>query len=268
MICLSQSDLPDHAQALLEKYQQEIDGLPDYRSRVSAAKVNFSRHNTARREPFKTVRATLTSLCCGAQRCMYCEDSCADEVEHFKPKDLYPEVCFVWENYLYSCGRCNGPKNNKFAVFASGNPLPIEVARGRNAPIVPPFPGNTVLINPRVENPLDFLEIDLATGVISARGRKNSRNFRRAEYTIHLLRLNDRPELLQARQSAYRSYLARLEQYVQRKSAGVSSAALDRLSHAIQRMEHRSVWNEMQRQAQRMGELRAIFDLAPEAQLW
>ena len=48
---------------------------------------------------------------------MYCEDSVGDEVEHHRPKNLYPDHTFLWDNYLYACGPCNGPKNNRFAVF-------------------------------------------------------------------------------------------------------------------------------------------------------
>ena len=33
-------------------------------------------------------------MCAGAKRCMYCEDSAADEVEHHLPKNLYPEFVF------------------------------------------------------------------------------------------------------------------------------------------------------------------------------
>ena len=52
---------------------------------------------------------------------MYCEDSVADEVEHFRPKDLYPDVVFAWRNYLYACGQCNGGKNNRFSIVRAGH---------------------------------------------------------------------------------------------------------------------------------------------------
>src|SRR5437016_3624190 len=107
MIRIPDCPLPDHARGKLQLYQSQIDGYTDYAQRVQSAKADFARYNISSREPFKTIHNTLTALCCGARRCMYCEDSCADEVEHFRPKDLYPEACFVWENYLFSCGRCN-----------------------------------------------------------------------------------------------------------------------------------------------------------------
>ncbi|MBX3729546.1 MAG: hypothetical protein KF858_10215 [Candidatus Sumerlaeia bacterium] len=38
---------------------------------------------------------------------MYCEDSRATDIEHIRPKEHYPEVAFVWENYAYACNVCN-----------------------------------------------------------------------------------------------------------------------------------------------------------------
>lgn len=42
------------------------------------------------------------------------------------PKNMYPEKVFVWSNYLFSCGLCNGPKNNQFAVFDNTGNVVIE----------------------------------------------------------------------------------------------------------------------------------------------
>ena len=50
----------------------------------------------------------------GARRCGYCEDSDGDEIEHIKPRDLYPEKTFAWENYLLACGQCNRSKSSRF----------------------------------------------------------------------------------------------------------------------------------------------------------
>ncbi len=104
------------ATKLLE-YQAEVNAVTSYKHRVAEGKRLFSLRNTASNSAFKVVRATLETMCSGARRCCYCEDSCADEVEHIRPKDLYPELVFAWENYLYACGPCNGPKQNKFHVF-------------------------------------------------------------------------------------------------------------------------------------------------------
>lgn len=42
--------------------------------------------------------------------CSYCEMYLSDkvEVEHVCPKSQYPYFCLAWENFLLSCGPCNG----------------------------------------------------------------------------------------------------------------------------------------------------------------
>lgn len=50
------------------------------------------------------------------QKCAFCESKPAEsgniEVEHFKPKSLYPELAFDWENLLPICRRCNNSKSD------------------------------------------------------------------------------------------------------------------------------------------------------------
>ena len=134
----------------LRRWQTAIDALPAYQDRVAEAKKQFSAKNTTRNATFKHVKEVLTQMCQGARRCGYCEDSWADEVEHIRPKDLYPEAVFDWNNYLYACGPCNGPKNNQFAIL-HGSPLALHhVTRAQSAAIVPPLAGPFALIDPRI----------------------------------------------------------------------------------------------------------------------
>lgn len=208
-------------------------------------------------------------MCSGAQRCAYCEDSVADEVEHIKPKDLYPESVFVWENYLYACGPCNGPKNNQFAVFSSMAEQFTDVTRGRKALVVPPEEGDPVLINPRIENPLDFLYLDLVdTFYFLPRLGLDTKKQKRADYTIDILRLNAKDYLVEARAEAFGSYRARLSEYISDKASGVKGTHLDKRVKAQQRMQHPTVWREMQRQQKLIPALKYLFDLAPEAASW
>jgi hypothetical protein len=88
---------------------------------------------------------------------------------------------------------CNGPKNNRFAVFSKqGDVLPIE--RKRGDPARKPPAGAKVLLHPRLENPLDYLMLDIGGGTFRfvPIGRRDSREFKRAEYTIEILALNRR----------------------------------------------------------------------------
>ena len=269
MIQLSNLNLFQTAHDKLNNWQQTVDNIADYSKRVDDAKKLFARYNKANNPTFRHVRQVLTQICSGARRCAYCEDSVADEVEHIKPKDLYPEAVFVWENYLYACGPCNAPKNNKFAIFSYATDQFTNVTRKSRDPVAEPEAGEPVLINPRIENPLDLLQLDLmGTFYFLPHLSLDSRSRQRAEYTIEVLRLNDRDYLVEARAEAFDSYRARLFEYTTRKSTGTSQNQLNDLIKALQRMQHPTVWREMQRQQPIISTLKELFNLAPEALTW
>jgi uncharacterized protein (TIGR02646 family) len=254
-----------HARKLKE-YQAWVDSQPDYPQRVEAAKARFQACNRPSNATFRAVRLTLKEMCHGSRRCMYCEDAPADEVEHFKPKDLYPEVAFAWDNYLYACGPCNGPKNNQFSVLS--RKAIVDVTRGRDDPVVPPRKGRPALINPRKENPLDFLMLDIINTfefiVISDPGSLESE---RAEYTLRVLRLNERDYLKKSRRTAYGAYRSLLREYSEEAVAG-NHAAAHRIKNYILESNHATVWAEMKRQKGSIPELQALFDRAPDALHW
>ena len=269
MIRLLPVELPQHALDALHGFQRRVDAGATYADQVVLAKRLFPQQNKPKNKTFNAVKHALTELCSGARRCCYCEDSVADEVEHIKPKDLYPEVVFAWENYLYACGRCNGPKNNGFAVFATDDGRVVDVRRARGAPVLPPTPGAAVLIDPRWEDPLEYMELDLLdTFVMVPLDDADSPRHQRAAYTIELLGLNRRDYLLEARAQAYHSYRAHLVEYIHRRDNGVAPAALHTLISVVKRMSHPTVWREMQRQQQLMPELETLFSQAPEALTW
>lgn len=250
----------------LQRYQAKVDAAGNYRSKVEEGKKLFSRYNRKTNPVFKTVRACLASMCSGARRCGYCEDSAADEVEHFKPKALYPEVVFVWKNYVLSCGPCNGAKISQFAII-QGNGL-VDVTRGQNAPILKPQNGAPAPINPRIEDPLNFLDLEITdTFQFLPREGLSQLDEGRAEYSIKLLKLN-RDVLLEARRDAYRSYRARLREYRDIRDNGASNRELRTLRHAIITSSHPTVWCEMLRQQSTIPELRNLFLDVPEALNW
>ena len=97
--------------------QRHVNDAGSYADQVAEAKRLFAQHNKRGDAAFDEVKQLLDRTCPGIRRCHYCQDSCADEVEHMRPKDLYPREVFQWANYLYACGPCNGPKNNRYAVI-------------------------------------------------------------------------------------------------------------------------------------------------------
>ena len=181
------------------------------------------------------------------------------------PKDLYPDRVFVWENYLFACGRCNGGKSSHFAVIVH-NAL-VDVTRRREAPIRKPRAGSPALVNPREENPMQYLDLEMTTFLFLPREDLDQIHEERARYTIDVLRLN-RDVLLEARQEAYGAYRARLVEYRDHKVRQVAESKLEILISAIVSSAHPTVWREMQRQGILIAELRDLFSAVPEALTW
>ena len=260
MLKIGNGRLPRIHQDKLAEYQKDVDEKCSYPEQVAAAKTLFSSRNRKRNRTFAAVRKELADLCSGTRRCMYCEDSVADEVEHFRPKDLYPEVVFAWMNYLYACGPCNRGKINKFFVI-DGTGAFVDVTRPRKAPVVRPASGDVALIDPRRENPLDFLMLDLRdTFEFTPIADAGTQDHKRARYTIDVLGLNDRDFLVEARAIAFENYFALLERYGRERDSQRRRGVM----RAIRNNNHPTVWSEMKRQRQRWEALADLFAHAPE----
>lgn len=269
MILLPEVPLARDAVNGLAEYQAGVDAEASYQDRVAAGKRLFSARNKRGNAIFDAVKRALDQMCSGARRCAYCEDSMADEVEHVRPKDLYPDRVFSWTNYIYACGPCNGPKGSAFAVFPAGNEVPVEVARKRGAAVVPPIAGDDVLIDPRREDATNLLVLDLRdTYWFAPRAKAGTREHQRAIYTIKVLHLNDRDALPRSRRAAYVDYVNYLRRYRADRDSGVSAAALSTLRDGITTRQHPTVWKEMQRQHAQIPELTPLFGGVPEALTW
>jgi uncharacterized protein (TIGR02646 family) len=263
MIQLPEIPLPEKVARRLEAWQDEVDALPDYPTRVEAAVKRFKTRNKKDDPTFGAVRSTLAEMCSGSQRCVYCEDSAAYQVEHVHPKAIYPDMVFRWPNYVFACGWCNGPKSDQFEVFQDPDDVLVDVTRWRGSLLQAPAPGSPVLIHPRTENGLDFLSLDLAgTFLFLPRQGLSPRNRIRAERTITILRLNARDALAESRNAAFNDYLAHLERYVEEKHRNAQDLAERRAR--LMRRGHPTVWFEMRRQRESYSTLAALFGEAPE----
>lgn len=248
----------------LAGYQAEVDAVGGYPAQVSAAALLWPLRS--RRSGFSEVRARLAEMCTGAQRCCWCEDSAGTDIEHIRPKSLYPERTFRWENYLLACAGCNRTKGSQFAVLAGDSV--VDVSRGPGAPISRPARGAAVLVDPRVEDPLAYLDLEIVdTFLFLAREGLSRTDEQRAKYTIGLLDLN-REHLRVARREAYGAYRARLVEYRQERELGAPEVALTRLANAIVASAHPTVWREMQRQRAQLDEMATLFGDVPEALDW
>lgn len=78
-------------------------------------------------------------------KCMYCESKIKHidhgEIEHIKPKSLFNDLIFSWENLGFTCSVCNKNKSNYYSA---------------STPVIDPF----------IENPGDHL-IALGTLIFS-----------------------------------------------------------------------------------------------------
>ena len=254
----------------LQSYQSEVDGSGAYPMRVEAAARMYGAHARNDRSPFREVRTILRGMCSGVERCMYCEDAPANEVEHVRPKSLYPELAFRWENFLFACGPCNGPKGNRFRLFVPpGAASEHEAARVGGSPVIAPPAGDSLLLDPRVDDPLEFFSLDLVgTFLFVGRHPLGSRERRRAEYTLDLLGLNRRDVLVRARRTAFHHLRNALRSYVADRDSKVAPADLAAHAETVRNTSHATVWAEMKRQHTKIGKLSELFAAAPEALAW
>lgn len=72
------------------------------------------------------IKQALTEMFNG--KCAYCESQIEHidygDIEHFKPKSLYPNLAFVWSNLLLACSICNRTyKKTQFPLETEEGPL-------------------------------------------------------------------------------------------------------------------------------------------------
>jgi len=263
MLHLPPEELPPRVRESLANARDKLAAVGDYAARVADAERHW---NNARPSVVNPVRATLQHMCGEAEACCYCANSIGSEVEHVRPKALYPDETFVWPNLLLICGRCNRRKNARFSILVEGEL--VDVTRPRGAPIEPPQAGPMALIDLRREDPLNFVELELETGILVERPPAGTLEHVRAGYTIRAtLRLNDAPHPVWRRQ-AYDTFRARLSEIARALERGEDARYVDGLRATLLRLPQQLVWREMQRQADSLPRLGELFKAVPGAREW
>lgn len=251
-----------HVEQALNTLQTSLAQVGAYPAQVKRARPAWKKAQSDDPRLFSRVKELLGSMVPGGLAvCMYCGCSEASEIDHFKSMTWYPGLLFAWANYLYACGVCNQKKGSKLRLYGT-NGREITYARSRKATPVPPPAGAPLLINPRDEDPMLLLSLDLDTGILSPSRPKGSIEHSRADHTITKLGLNQR-QLPEQRAAVYqRSYRSSLREYVASKAAG--RVARPDLSYLSLRL----VWEEMKRRANIHLDLIPLFAAAPEALGW
>lgn len=121
-------------------------------------------------------------------KCAYCETTLKNRqrhVEHYRPKSIYWEKAFDWNNLLGCCSACNSTKGYQFPMH---NRTPL-------------------LINPYIDDPADYIAFheEIATPKNGLSGVKKQK----AETTIELLLSRD--DLVFQRRKEWAAYRKLIE---------------------------------------------------------
>ena len=89
--------------------------LPALRARYGPKWVRHYKGNTGKKPSDSHWRKFFSQL---EQRfhglCGYCEEECKGEIDHFRPKKLFPELVYDWSNWIVACHSCNHTKRDKW----------------------------------------------------------------------------------------------------------------------------------------------------------
>jgi hypothetical protein len=163
----------DLAQRLADKTQE----ITEHADPTVASKGIYT--SSRQTQWFRELTLVLKAMTGPGERCMFCSGSECSQVEHFRPKAVFPLQAMEWANLLWVCGICNQIKGDRF---------PPQTEPGEQ------------IINPVTENVWEFFFVDefgnLTEQWCPDLGCPNPR----ARNTVRILGL-DRDALQQTRQS-------------------------------------------------------------------
>lgn len=290
MIQLVSRTLSTDTDQHLNQLQIKVDSEPIFHAKVGKAETlwNGKKKSKKGKKAFDEIISTLKQMCVSVEVCNYCEQNEANDIEHIYPKSLFPELAFLWRNYLLACKQCNTAyKQDAFAVFDTDGNL-IDIPRGTQ-----PLHLHGAFINPRIENPSDFFVLTFPSFKFEILANPGTIDYFKAEKTIEILQLNDRDTLLQARKAAAKYFYQRLNLLHQALKAKSKQAffgllspydkCLDQKKHLavlqqdltkeiqedIQKHQHPSVWYAIKLIASKTDpKWQKLFQSLPEVLHW
>jgi hypothetical protein len=170
------------------------------------------------------IRDALLSIAAGIERCMYCGDSRGTDIDHFEPINHAPLRTFDWANHLLACSSCNSN--------AKRDAYPCDEH------------GDSLLVNPSIEDPADHLDLTLSVGEYIGTTPKG-------HATIRIFQLN-RIDLRIGREAAFARCKSMLRDYLHLESSGrLDEAGATKL--ALERQPFADVLYAMYRVADHPG---------------
>jgi len=170
----------------------------------SEARQEWNRYRRAR-----PVIDELKRMAGARDRCFYCSDSRASDVEHFIPIALDYEQAFRWSNMLWICTPCNRKKLKR-------------------SPIVN---GRRVLIDPSLDDPWNHLVLDVASGFLAPRYLAGGAVDERGEMTLRVLDILNYEALSEGRRRTVLRLTAAADAVVNAGGSPASFRALVREVH-------------------------------------
>lgn len=221
MRSLSRPALTASAATTLASMQSAVNTAP-----VPAKKADAlwkAKRSKSRRSAFDDVRSALEGMAGLTYRCVYCEDSRGTDVDHFRPKSIYPGFSFVWENYFLACSHCNSnEKRVHFPLDAAGAPL---------------------LIDPVADDPFKHLVFVPTTGYLIGITDKGTE-------TEKVFGLNRRDELTHGRRGTWQSAMSLLVD-LERALRPTPLASYDEIVRTIRQLPFQAVVFHLLREAVR-----------------
>ena len=95
-----------------ERLQRQTDAIAASPNPKEAAEKRYASARKTRW--FREVISKLRAMAGPGEPCMLCDANEATDVEHYRPKSVFPERAFAWENLLWGCTACNRFKGNRF----------------------------------------------------------------------------------------------------------------------------------------------------------
>lgn len=244
MLSRKPGDMSEATSAFLGDRQSEVDGQATHLARAERARALFGlKDNNAFREVIAALSELTSAHPDERAYCYYCEHDRRAAVEHVFPSRHYPERAFQYQNYALACFNCNTiKKGDRFAVFDAASKEVVEFdwkSLGENPPPV----GQPVLIDLRLEDPLEFIRLDFATGFFAPRPGLDKEKQKRAGYTIRLLGLND-DGLPRRRLEYVDAFRRRFDLLLEAERAG-NDDAVRRIITSLREAPHQTVMTEM-----------------------
>ena len=201
--------LPNSATNYLNKRQTAADRKRSKRKLDVTGDWKSARQS----KTMSTVLQTLQSMMGPRQRCMYCLDSHGADIEHFRPKAVFPKRIYQWTNLLLCCSECGRFKGDKFPVLAR----------------------QALLIDPTKEDPWRHLDFEPVTGNICARFDLVHNTWSaKGEKTVQVLKLDQREAL----SAGCLQTLRRLSDIIQSALTGTGIDAIALMAQMQQADDH------------------------------